>query len=221
MLRKELIRTEMRLKLKNSLFHRLSQLGDFLFPRRKEKMKAVSDLFKHDVDSFIQHTFIGDLKTAALFDVKEEIKALQGIAKILTLNTETFSSTRTALSQCWDSVREVVTERKKVANELRSQFRQQREEILQKIQLIKSAFEKKEQSTQQAQSELEQLLKVLRNQHLPKIEVQFLRQEIAALQASVEDSIRQEEDFKRQEQHSKEQQRLQKLDAIYKRLENL
>ena len=56
-LRKELIKTEMRIKQKNKFFQRLSLAGDKVFPRRKELIKEVSHHFSELVDRFIAAHF--------------------------------------------------------------------------------------------------------------------------------------------------------------------
>ena len=50
-----------------------------------------------------------------LFSAREEIQHLQGVAKLLTLSTDAFTTTRLRLSECWDSIKTVLTERKKNA----------------------------------------------------------------------------------------------------------
>src|ERR1700733_14369049 len=45
-LRKELIKTEMRVRKKNKFFQRLSAAGDKVFPRRKELIQDVSHQFQ-------------------------------------------------------------------------------------------------------------------------------------------------------------------------------
>lgn len=105
-LRKELIKTDMRIGQKNRLFQRLSAAGDRIFPRRKELIKTMSDAFTSDVDQFIAVAF-GKGPGDALAGIREEIKSLQTMAKTLTLNTQSFNSTRKHLSECWDKLKEV------------------------------------------------------------------------------------------------------------------
>ena len=100
-LRKELIRTEMRVRQKNKFFQRLSAAGDKVFPQRKELIKEVSDSFIADIDAFIGKYFTDNDFHNSLFSLREEIKALQNMAKVLTLNTHSFTHTRMRLSECW------------------------------------------------------------------------------------------------------------------------
>src|SRR5579872_5104459 len=48
-LRKEVIKTGMKVRQKNQLFEKLSVCGDRIFPRRKELIKLISDAFTADV----------------------------------------------------------------------------------------------------------------------------------------------------------------------------
>src|SRR5207245_6166141 len=98
-LRKELMKTEMRIRQKNAFFSRLSQIGDTIFPRRKELIQEVSKLFIDDVEQFIQRTFAGELHTSELIRVSEEIKLLQSFAKVRTLTDEACPQTRSRMSE--------------------------------------------------------------------------------------------------------------------------
>ena len=112
-LRKEVVKTDMKHKHKTRLLSRLWVLGDAVFPRRKQVIADVSSLFLEDVNAFIQSTFVSELKMHELFSAREEIQHLQGVAKLLTLSTDAFTTTRLRLSECWDSIKTILTERKK------------------------------------------------------------------------------------------------------------
>ncbi len=111
-LRKELIKQEMRVRQKNQFFQRLSVAGDKVFPRRKDLIKEVSDAFEKDVANFIQTHFQTEEITHSLSPLRDEIRALQSIAKIYTLNTHAFNQVRNKLCDCWDLIKKVEKERK-------------------------------------------------------------------------------------------------------------
>jgi len=140
-LRKEVKKAEIRMRFKSRLFHRLHLLGDRVYPQRKELIQQMSELFLSDVELFIQSTFVGELKTYELFEVKEKIKQLQALSKIFTLNTEVFSKVRVQLSQCWDSVQGVVIERKKMQHEQRQHSHACRDELLHDLEQIEKEAE--------------------------------------------------------------------------------
>lgn len=110
-LRKELIKTDMRVKVKNKFFERMSKAGDRVFPRRKNLIQDISRIFSEDIERFIQTHFENPTRLS-IFDLREEIKALQSCAKQFTLNTQSFGKTRLQLSECWDQLKEKEKERK-------------------------------------------------------------------------------------------------------------
>lgn len=120
-LRKEAIKTEMRIRSKNKIFEKLSSSGDLIFPRRKELIRKISEEFSVDVSSFVKlHFEAGKKPSYPLHLLREEVKTLQALAKQLTLNTQSFTETRIALSFCWDLLKTWDKEKKKEIAELRS-----------------------------------------------------------------------------------------------------
>ncbi|MGH2612180.1 MAG: hypothetical protein ACRDFB_03915, partial [Rhabdochlamydiaceae bacterium] len=105
--RKEVIKTEMRIRFKNKLFERLSKAGDRIFPRRKKLIQQVSAEFLKDVMQFAEVSFTPDnLGKQSGFELRDEIKMLQYFAKELTLDTQTFTKTRLELSRLWEVLKE-------------------------------------------------------------------------------------------------------------------
>ena len=100
-----------------------SALGDHVFPKRKELIKNLSQTFLADVDAFMAQFSQGEIRES-LFVLRDEIKYLQNIAKVLTLNTNAFTHTRMRLSECWDKIKGEEKERKKEWSEQRAQQKQ-------------------------------------------------------------------------------------------------
>ena len=143
-LRKELMKLEIQPRKKNILFKRLSKAGDLIFPRRKELIKEVSDQFISDVSSFVREHFSGERLRKPPYFLRNEIKALQGAAKKLTLNTHAFTETRKLLSESWDRLKLVERDRKKEKNKQKFLFEQCDEEIQLKFaDLEKKIFEER------------------------------------------------------------------------------
>jgi len=114
-LRKEIMKTDMRIRFKTKLFKRLSELGDQIFPRRKKLIEQVSSEFEKDVDAFVANHFQGsEVVGAPYYALREEIKAFQWMAKALTLSSVVFSRTRLRMSECWDQIKVLEREYKKV-----------------------------------------------------------------------------------------------------------
>ena len=106
-LRKEIIKTEMRIRFKTKFFKRLSELGDHIFPRRKELIEQIGAEFERDIDQICRRAIFkgNEVVGAPYYALREEIKALQGFAKLITLNTTVFTKTRLKLSECWDKIK--------------------------------------------------------------------------------------------------------------------
>lgn len=177
-LRKELIKTDMRFKQRQRLLDRLSALGDKVFPQRKQAISEISALFQEDVEAFIRKTFVGELKAFALFDAREEIKRLQEIAKILTLGTEAFSKTRIQLSECWDSIRNVLKEKKKAQNEQKILFKKHRDELVQELATMKEEIEKGALSSNDAKNRFSACVRKMKEVALSRQDVQEVREKL-------------------------------------------
>ncbi len=220
-LRKELIRTEMRIRQKNKFFQRLSAAGDRIFPRRKELIKEISDKFVQDVDAFIQAHFGKENLTDSLFFLREEIKALQGLAKLLTLNTHSFTHTRMRLSECWDKIKTLDKERKKERFEQKSLFKQNSEAVLEKIKATKEGFEKQELSVNDANNQLDEILSSMRNVQLGREEVKMLRDEIETVRKPLMEKIRAATEERQQHERERERLKRKKLDDLKLEVETL
>lgn len=196
-LRKELIRTEMRIKVKNKFFQRLSAIGDKVFPRRKELIKDVSEQFSADIDAFIVEYFAENKIEDALFFLREEIKALQGLAKLLTLNTHSFTHTRMRLSDCWDKLKVVEKERKKERAQQKVYYKQNVDSVLEKIKTFSDTFALGEMSIQDATVSIDEISSFMRSVELGRDEVKFLREEIQHARKPLADMLKSKEDEKK------------------------
>ncbi|MFY9715395.1 MAG: hypothetical protein WAJ84_02175, partial [Candidatus Rhabdochlamydia sp.] len=157
-LRKELLKTEMRIRIKNKLLERLSVCGNQVFPRRKELIKQISEQFSQDVEYFVYSQFReGEMKQLPGYVLREEIKYLQQIAKVLTLNTHVFSETRVKLSTCWDEIKNYEKERKKETQEKKLLFKQGFDLIAEKIQVFAASIHE-ETSLQECDQQITEIL---------------------------------------------------------------
>ena len=189
-LRKELIHADIKLRNKNRLFQQLSSLGDIIFPKRKELIQKISTLYLSDIERFIQSVFVGELTTVELFQIRDQIKQLQHIAKLLTLSTEVFNKTRLELSECWDSIKSVVKERKKTQTELRQEKRQQKEEVIQQLDELKKNYEEKSVDVIGIERAIRQLYSHIRSLSLIPPDVKYLK----GLVKELEDRIRSDQE---------------------------
>lgn len=192
-LRKELIHTEMRVKQKNKFFHRLSAAGDKVFPLRKELIARLSQQFVDDVQAFIQCYFAKETPQDSPFFLREEIKTLQGIAKEFTLNTQAFTRTRMALSDCWDKLKNFEKERKKFRSEQKEIFKGNAERIQSLLNNLAKDLESSEINDTETSHRFEEISAELRRLSLSRDELKGLREEFLNLQKSFQDKIKLEE----------------------------
>lgn len=179
-LRKEIIKTDMRIRFKTKFFKRLSELGDHIFPKRKELIEAISSEFEKDVNQFVTNHFDGDeVVGAPYFAIREEIKALQSMAKVFTLNSGVFTRTRLKLSECWDKVKVLEKEHKKEIFERRQASSEQREGIQAKIDALKQTCA--EMPIQDLNREIDAISNEMRGIQLQRDDVRYLREELFKL----------------------------------------
>lgn len=209
-LRKELIRTEMRVRQKNKFFQRLSAAGDLVFPRRKDLIRDVSQQFISDIDAFINANFTKENAEQSLFFLREEIKALQGIAKALTLNTQSFTHTRAKLSECWDKIKGEEKERKKARAQQRATFKDNVDMILGKIAEFNLAMQEGQLSTADANKQLDDISTTMRDVELGRDEVKYLREELNKARKPLADKLKAEEQARHEHDRERDLQRQKK-----------
>ena len=220
-MRKELIRTEMRVRQKNKFFQRLSAAGDKVFPKRKELIKDVSKLFVEDVDAFIASNFSEDSFTGALFVLREEIKMLQNMAKMLTLNTHSFTHTRMCLSKCWDKIKNEDKERKKERNQLREEFKQNFDTAMEKLNAFRQIYETSELSSAEATKQLDLVVAEVRSLEHGRDELHKLRETVQEFRKPITEKIKAQEQARVDQENEKELKRRQKITDIKQEIEQL
>jgi hypothetical protein len=213
-LRKELIKTEMRIRQKNKFFQRLSAAGDRVFPRRKELIKQVSQQFADDINEFIRSNFDNQEIRDSIFFLREEIKCLQGMAKLLTLNTHSFTQTRMCLSECWDKIKEVEKERKKIRAQQRSVFRQNYDEIHSKIEEFNKAYQEGLLPIAEAYKHLDEISHIIKEVELGRDELRALRDELMIARKPLVDKVKQDEQERQNQQQERELQRKNRLQEL-------
>ncbi|MEC7840476.1 MAG: hypothetical protein VX777_10600 [Chlamydiota bacterium] len=220
-LRKELMKVDMRIKQKNKFFQRLSEAGDKIFPLRKDLIKKVSDQFIQDIERFISTFFTDEESRETVFFLRQEIKSLQGIAKVLTLNTISFTTTRLKLSECWDKLKVVDKERKKERAEKREVFKQNKEEVHQKIVEFTEKFNSEQLSTGASEKMLNEIQTFMRKIELGRDEVKTLREEMAEARKLVTDKMKAEEEVRLKEEKEKLRVKKEKVDGIRAKISDL
>ena len=174
-LRKEIIKTQMRISAKNKFLKRLGSVGDIIFPKRKDLIGAISEEFLVTIDNFAENF---DLKKVSFFVLKDEIKNLQNLAKKLTLNTEAFTNCRLMLSKCWDKVKLAEKSYKKE----RQKSKESIDQALLKIGKLKKIIEANpnDKSISNEEKEIFDFIKTL---SLKKEDIKFLKFKIKEVKA--------------------------------------
>lgn len=210
-MRKELIRTEMRVRQKNKFFQRLSSAGDKVFPKRKDLIKEVSQHFTNDVDAFINSHFAKDDISDSLFALREEIKTLQNMAKVLTLNTHSFTHTRKRLSECWDRIKSEDKERKKERAQLKSAFKENFDAAVAKIEAFNKTYQEEQPSPEEATKQLDALVTEIRGMEHGRDELRTLREQVQAARKLISEKLHAKELERTAHEQEKEKQRRQKI----------
>lgn len=220
-LRKETIKTEMRIRIKNRLLERLSSFGDQVFPKRKELIKKISQEFVEDVQCFIDTHFQENAKTdVPLYVLREEIKQLQSIGKILTLNSQAFTLTRLKLSECWDQIREEEKEKKKQLEERRQFFKENFNCVMEKI-IPFAACCQEGLSIEECHRQASEILEFMRTLALSKEDVRALKEEIFKAKEGPLAKLRQQEEEKRQEMIESARTRKETIEKLKTALQEL
>jgi hypothetical protein len=220
-LRKELIKTEMRVRKKNKFFQRLSQAGDKVFPRRKELIKDISDHFIKDVDLFISVNFTENKMHDPLFVLRDEIKNLQGVAKSLTLNTHAFTHTRMRLSECWDKLKHMEKERKHERAQQKAAFKHNVDAVIAKIDAFNQSIQTGEVAIQEANKQLDEISDFMRSVELGRDEVRFLREQLANARQPVLDMMKSQEEKRMDLEREKVRQKQQKIIDLKQEIEKI
>ncbi len=210
-LRKEVMQVEMRSRDKNRFFKELSSIADLVFPKRRELIQAISEKFSQDVETFVQKNFHeGVSKQKPCYVLREEIKAIQALAKVFLLHAKVFTFTRKHLSECWNQLRAFEKERKK-------EFAKMRQESLEKIAGAKEKikeFEKICQTTTNAKEMerfYEESLQWMRTLRLNREEERTLRH---ALDAAKAPFLEREKEEKEKEEKQKKEMALKKKECL-------
>lgn len=203
-LRKEVIKTEMRIRYKTKFFKRLSEAGDRVFPRRKELIEEISSRFLADVELFVKKSFPEQMQgNVPYYVLRDEIKALQSAAKTLTLNTPVFTSTRMQLSECWDQIKELEKSYKEEFHQRRQESAENKVPFETKLEELQQQIEKMD--LKELDAALRELQTQMRAVKLSKEDVRDLRGKIEALRAPLVEK----EEEKRRETQRIEQEKLE------------
>ncbi|MGK5595144.1 MAG: hypothetical protein ACSNEK_07290 [Parachlamydiaceae bacterium] len=220
-LRKELIKTEMRIRIKNKFFQQLSKAGDHVFPRRKELIQEISQHFTNVVNSFIAAHFDKINERESIFNLREAIKGLQGAAKFLTLNTQAFNQTRLRLSECWDKLKEMDKERKKDFAEKKELFKANAELLQKEIESSLQQMTEGNLSIAESSTIIDTLHAKMRATSLGREEVKLLREELARLKNIVQEKVQAQQEERQRHEAERERNRKETIQQFVEKVQQL
>ncbi len=220
-LRKEVIQTGMRLKIKNRFFARLSECGDLIFPKRREFIKTLSTTFVGDVEHFVDTYFKSKTKEAQNYVLREEIKSFQDVAKRLTLNTGSFAKMRKELSQAWDALKEQDKERKKEFVVKRDLFRQNCDQVMERIKPFAEKCAADGAKRGELEKDVEEILRIMKSVELSREDVHMLKEELKKAQKPLFELERAQEEERKRQKREQEEKLKEKVAGLSKELSDL
>ncbi len=218
-LRKEVIKTEMRIRFKNKLFERLSSAGDRIFPRRKELIQQISAEFLKDVMGFSEQGFKSEKISG--FELRDEIKTLQQFAKELTLDTQTFTKTRLELSRLWEVLKEKDKERKKEFDQRREANQKNVQLVMDKIKPFAERCGAETFTPEEAAKQASELLNFMKTIDLGRDEVRYLKDEISKARAPIFERLAKEQQAREKEIEDGQRQKREKIEQFKQRIKDV
>lgn len=211
-LKEEIVEASLRAKDRRQLFDKLKAIRVLLFPRRKELIKKVSHLYLEEVFRFVESAraqLKEGKKARPSHAIRTELKALQKLAKGLTLLPEAFKKARAQLAALWEELSTLDTERKAKFLEKKEQLVSNAKAIEEKIAHIEKSAEGK------SLEEIKQLIREgkrhLRAQPLLKEDSAAFDQRLRALEAPF---IEEEERQMQKRIEARKKQELEKQKAL-------
>ena len=211
-LRKEVLGTEMRIRFKNKILQKLSKLGDQIFPRRRVLIDEISAQFVQDVKRFADKNFGSDA-TAKGFQLRDEIKAFQEFAKILTISSSSFQEVRKILSGCWDKIKESDKERKKEYEEKKGLFDENAVKIEELIAPLQEEYEKL--PLEETNKRIDTILTQMRETELSFEAIKKFKDLLHGMRREKMAKIEEEAKKRRAIEKEKMEQRQEELNSLY------
>ncbi len=221
-LRKEIIKTEMRIRIKNKLFDRLSHAGDQIFPKRKELIHQISTEFLKDVMRFSEtHFSENSFSHQSIFDLRNGIKALQMMAKELTLDTQTFNKMRFELSRCWDLLKEKDQEWKKELSERREANQKNVLLVMDKIKPFAERCLVETFTDEEASKQTKEILTFMKTIELGRDEIHYLKEQLAKARSPIQERLAKHQEAREKKVEEMERQQREKIEQFKHRIKEV
>ncbi len=208
-LRKGTIETDMRIRHKNRLLSEMSNLGDCLFPRRKELVAQISDAFYSDVMRLLEERFPNEkvADDVPSHILRSEIKILQSLGKQLTLTTKIFAQSRKRLNLFWDALQEQEKEKRADFESKKGLFDENFQKVSEDIKSYAELSQKADQNSEMLLQKGEELLKEISSTELLRDKERQLKSEVQQIRKEIVSKIK----GKKKAEQEKEEGELQRF----------
>jgi len=223
-IRQRVLKAHIRTRSKNVLLARIAKAGDQVFPMRKEQGARLSQLFEQAVDSFLAENFAEGQLTGPINTTRDEIKALQAVAKQLYLPMGVFSRQRQKLGDAWEALKKFENSRKKERQQRGQQVKELVQSIEERLTELQAAIGEACQgiAVDDKLSELRKALReLLRSALLKRDQVQRYRERIKELEQPLEEKHQTEKQAKKRASQAKEEAYQQRVEQQYDALQKL
>lgn len=220
-LQKEVAKTEMKMRSKTKFHKSLSQVRASIFPKKKLLVDQVSTQFEKDVEQFISKHFQGDeVVGAPYFTLRDEIKTLQGMGKVLTLShslsSPVFNRTRLKLSECWEKIKVLEKEHKKEVHAKKQVSGENRTKFEAKIAELAA----QELPLPELEKAIDEVSREMRQADLSRQDVVFLRDALAKLRAPHLAAEEERMKLERQAEEERIRAKKEKFNAVKDKLDS-
>ncbi|MCB1117884.1 MAG: hypothetical protein KDK50_04805 [Chlamydiia bacterium] len=183
-LKQEVSKTSMRVRQKGRIFQKLQELRTQILPLRNDLVAEVSKVFLNDVSTFV--SLHENTPSKPFYVLRDDIKGLQELSKILSISTEAFGKVRELLSGLWDQIRMLDKERKKAQGDKREAQQKNHDEALLKIESLEKRIEEEKLNSNQARSLFNEMHSYLRGLDLNRDHIKPLKVKLSELQDALE-----------------------------------
>lgn len=177
-LREEVLSISMRGKLKRKLLDGLSEVGNILFPEKRELSRVLGDRFLEDIESFIQGVGNSNFPSKPALHLLSEVRRFQALAKELQLTRTTFKSARVSLSACWDRLNAIISQKREKFAERKETSKANCGTVRAKIESLIEKHRESVLSDDRFEGELALIQREMRNLDLDRESVFFLKKMI-------------------------------------------
>lgn len=178
-LREEIIGCQMNPRDKRALLQQLKVVRAKIFPKREALTERIDTLFDEEVTQFISGALIAGEPTKPIYVLKQELKALQQIARSLALSSEGFKQARLKLTELWDLLSTVEDMRKFKLREQRAQSQLGRAEVEEQIERLQQ--EATQLTCDALISRIKKIIRFMHGQFLTREDKKELRARLEAL----------------------------------------